>query len=220
MILANTMQCPKWNRHKLVERWPELADHYWLGDNYGWWFVVSDTRTVFISYGWESLVKSVRAHLKGNGLPIPADLNLEMMARYCELTGAPECAEHDPNATERQTFMQDSQRFLRAMQDAVINGLVDQAEAERRAAICSACPQNKEQQFQWCMGCAAQTAATKLAKMTLGVHTSHDAKLHHCRICHCDLKLKPWVRREAMDEPQFRTKWENEVVKCWMIGGQ
>lgn len=214
MILASTTTCPKWNRQKLTDKYPELADYFWLGDSYGWWFAVEATRTVFISYGWGSLVKMVAAHLKGNELHIPADLNLEMMARYCELTGAPECAESDPNASERQSFMRDSQRFLRAMEDALMHdGLVDQDEAERRAEICSRCPFNDKEKFSWCFGCATKTAAAKLAKLSLGLSTSRDAQLKTCGVCHCKLQLKVWCGREVMDEPQFRREWWTE---CWM----
>lgn len=214
MEIIRQVETPvEWTRERLAGMYPGYTI---LGDAKGFFCPIEETRVVYVNYTWPELVRAVRKHLEANRLPVPADLSLEMQARFCEISKSKFCAEHDPYVTERESFMADSQRFLRAMQDAAINGLVDQAEAERRAAICAACPQNQDQRFTWCFSCSAKTAAAKLAKLTLGVSTSRDGELKHCRVCHCDLKLKPWVRREVMDEPKFRGKWENEVVKCWM----
>lgn len=211
-VIARQIECPReWTKTRIQGLYPDFVG---IGDKFGWWIPVEETKTFFVSYGWNELVRMVSAHLKGNGIHIPADLNLEMMARYCELTKSPACAPDDPYATERQSFMRDSQRFLRAMEDAVMHGgLVDQAEAERRAAICEACPQNQPSKWMWCFGCSVRTAAAKLASMTLGVSTSHDANLKQCGVCHCNLKLKVFCGKEVMSEPQFAKLWPDH---CWM----
>lgn len=216
-VIARQVECPReWTMSRIKELYPDFVV---LGDKYGYWVPIEETKTAFISYGWNELVRMVSAHLKGNGIHVPADLNLEMMARFCELTKSPACAPDDPYATERQSFMRKSQRFLRAMDDAVMHGgLVSQEEANRRAALCAQCPKNDKASFSFCLGCSAQTAAAKLAKMTLGWATPLDDKLKVCKICECSLVLKIWCRRETMDEPEFRELWPKDHA-CWMIPG-
>lgn len=214
-VLVSTMEIPKqWTRERVMAMFPG-ATH--VGSTYGWFHYIPETNVVIQDLGWMELVRLVTKHLHGNGIHVPADLNLCMMAEYCRLTNSPACAEDDPNQSERQAFWEDAQRFLRAMEDAVMNdGLVDQAEAERRGALCASCPQNQPEKFGVCFGCSARTAAAKLAKMTLGLSTSHDSKLLTCKNCHCKNALKIWCRREIMDEPRFRDGWEKD--HCWMLG--
>lgn len=210
VIIRHTEIPKEWTQKRLKTLYPDAAV---VGDNYGYWHHVKQTNVVFVSMDWRGLVKAVVAHLKGNELPVPADINFEMMVEYCYNTGSPNCAEEDGNEGERQHYMTMASRFLRAMEDAVVNGLVDQTEAERRAEICSKCPKNTDEKFRWCMGCSAQTAAAKVARFTLGRSTSYDDRLKNCSVCHCVNNLKVHVRREAMDYPELRDKWWSD---CWM----
>lgn len=215
MELIRNVETPnEWTRERLAQMFPGWTI---LGDLKGFFCPIEETRVVFVNFTWNELVRAVRKHLAANEIAIPADLDLEMQARYCEITKSGACAESDPYATERQSFMEDSSRFLRAMQDAVLHGLVPREEAERRASICAGCPMNKPPQFSWCFSCSAATAAAKLAKLTLGVSTSYDDKLAFCRVCHCKLQLKVHVAREAMAESKFEKRWPSET--CWMIEG-
>jgi hypothetical protein len=113
-------------------------------------------------------VKQVSAHLRGNDLRVPPDLSLEMQAWFCEVTGSVFCAEEDKTHSARQRWMAMSARFLRAMEDAIINGLVDQETANHRAEICSRCPKNKPESYRTCTtGCAAKSAAANLRGLFL-----------------------------------------------------
>lgn len=214
MIIARTIEVPReWSKDRVKSLYP---DYLILGSPYGWFYAVEETKTCFINYGWRELVRDVNKHLKGNGIHVPADLNLEMMAEFCRVTSSPSCAESDPDASERQRYMTMASRFLRAVEDAVMNGLVQQDEADRRAEICSRCPHNVKEKFRWCVGCAAQSAAAKLAKFALNKSTPHDGQINSCDVCFCNLPLKVWVRREGMDYPELRKDWWEE---CWMREG-
>jgi len=209
--IARMVEIPReWTKARVQEMYPGFTV---VGAPFGYFHAVQETRCVFVDYSWGEVLKAVKAHLTGNGLPVPADLNLQMMDHWCEITSSPLCAEEDLLMDERRSFMDMSAQFLRAMQDVAHNGTVDQAEAERRASICATCDFNKEAQFSQCFGCSAQTAAAKIAKMVLGKSTTKDSLLKYCRVCHCKLDLKVWPHKDSMDTPNLRAKWPSF---CWM----
>jgi hypothetical protein len=210
VIIISHTEIPKWTQAKVREWYPGYTV---LGSTYGWFAPVHDTKVVFVDLSWKEVMKAVTAHMRGNGVPVPADLSLQLMEEYCRVTGSNACGEEDTTASERQKFMTMASRFLRAMEDAATNGLVSQEEAERRAAICVQCPYNQAEKFSFCGGCSAKTAAAKLARFALGRSTPLDGDLKTCSVCSCRLSLKVWVRREAMDEPSLRDKW---APSCWM----
>lgn len=212
--IVRTTECPPWTKAQILKFHPGYTV---LGSSYGWFAPVHETKVVFVDYGWKDVVAAVRKHRKGNGLPEHADLNYELMVEYCQTTDSTACAEVDTQATERATYMTDLSRFLRAMDDALIQGnIVEQQEAERRAEICSRCPKNQPEKFNWCMGCAAKTVAASIAKRTLDVKTSYDAQLKTCHVCHCVLTLKVFCNRDLMDYPELKDQWWEE---CWMREG-
>lgn len=72
---------------------------------------------------------------------------------------------------------------------------VEQAEAERRAGICTECPMNGKGGLERFFTAPASEAIKrqfeKLESRKLA--TSHDAKLGVCEACYCPLKLKVWA---------------------------
>jgi hypothetical protein len=213
IILRQTEIPKEWTQKRIREKFPTSTI---VGSQYGYWFHVEQTNVVFVEMDWRGLVKSVTAHLKGNGHPVPADIDYQMMVAYCAGTNSPACGEEDLTESLRQRYMTMASRFLRAMEDAVMHGLVPQEEAERRSAICARCPQNQAPAYSVCEGCSAAAWTARVAKLALGRSTSNDHLLRHCAICSCDNKLKVFVRKEAMKYPELEGKWDSA---CWMIEG-
>lgn len=212
MEIIRQVETPvEWTRERLAGMYPGYTI---LGDAKGFFCPIEETRVVYVNYTWNELVRAVRKHLEANRLPVPADLSLEMQARFCEISKSKFCAEHDPYVTERENFMRQSSRFLRAMESAAVDGLVSQEEAERRAALCSVCPHNKAETWNFCLGCNAKSAAARVAKFVMGTSTSLDHALKTCEICSCRLTAKVWINKEAMQEPELKDKWPAEG--CWM----
>jgi hypothetical protein len=85
--------------------------------------------------------------------------------------------------------------------------------AERRAAVCSLCPLNKQ-------GLAIAEAVSEVireqteVKNFLELRTSQDENLHTCSVCDCPLPLKVWqvYRRVKPSEDEM----EKFPTYCWL----
>jgi hypothetical protein len=208
MVLARTTETPRYNKAYLEERYPGFTI---LGDRQGWFYPVEATRVVFCSVGWNSLVEDVRAHLKGNGLPVDPNLSLSMQEFWCREVSAENCSEPaNPNMKDTVAM---AERFLRTAKAFVFSGAekVPQEEAERRAAICADCPMNVTGNF--CTSCFMRNMVASTVAMVSGWKTSKDDKLKACGVCSCDLKIKVHVPKDQMNYKELDGLW---AEKCWM----
>ena len=89
---------------------------------------------------------------------------------------------------------------------------VEQAEAERRAAICANCPSNLH---GICTSCPGNEFFDLFGWFVrAGKKTSVDAALDTCRVCKCLLRAKVWVQQSTLNELSQHTYPEN----CWLYG--
>lgn len=96
--------------------------------------------------------------------------------------------------------------------------LVDQAEAERRAAICSKCP-FKAQMTLPCARCLSALENVVLA-ITGAHHTQYDERLAACGVCKCYISASVWLPLETQcvgvsDEMRERFAFAKESFNCW-----
>lgn len=140
-------------------------------------FCQPETGEVFTADHPQVLVEMVRQHRKVRGLPIGSQFETEVLgpapADVAPLGAAP----------ARRVGVADVARFLRATASWVADGggPAPQEEAERRAAICAACPQNVE--VEGCWGCGG---VRRLLEAAIGRRrTSRDDSLRGCAVCGC-----------------------------------
>jgi len=109
----------------------------------------------------------------------------------------------------REIQASDVKRFFTTVAKWASDGgtMVDSGEAERRASICAACPQNVP--IRGCMGCS--TILPKLLKVIGGATTSKDALLKGCKICGCELKAKVHLPSDVMVDGE-----SNFPEHCWI----
>jgi len=114
---------------------------------------------------------------------------------------------------------------IRTLNDWIDSGepAVPKEEAERRAAICVACPLNGEGGLEKIFTAPASEAIRrqfeKLESRKLS--TSHDAKLNICMACHCPMRLKVWTPFHFIKE-QLSEATLNDLKKgrnCWIVEG-
>jgi hypothetical protein len=211
LIRKNTI--PKeFNREKLKELFPTATI---VGDVYGFFYHVEATNTVFVSYGWRDLTKTVQEHLVGNGIEIPVNLALIMQATFCQYR--PDlCVERSAEAEERVgAFLMMKRFYNSAVKPYLAGQLVDQEEANRRAAICATCPKNTDKLVEFCVSCSTRSLVGHINQFLTSRHTPSDPLLKTCQICSCDLKMKCWCPKSSMDEPELRDKWPTDHP-CWM----
>ncbi len=207
MILQRTTEAPKHKRDEVQRRYPGYKV---IGDRMGWFYPVEQTKVVLMSIGWPSLVKETREHLRGNDLPVPPNLSEVMQTWYCETIGGEACGEPPPVAPHDLRAL--AERFLRTAKKFVFDGgqKVPQEEAERRAAICAACPKNVH--ADWCSGCFLTSLTASAVGMVSGWKTSQDDKIQSCSVCGCRLSLKVHLGLDSMRYRELDGMWPEH---CW-----
>ena len=205
--LVRAIEIPKFTKDRIKTICPGYT---LIGDPYGWFYPVEQTKVVVVSYGWVTLIDAVKAHMAGNGIKEPLTLELVMGDFICHYV--PDwCEELRPEREAKVSAWKMMKKFYRAVEAAWHLGQVSQEEAERRAAICAQCPSNTDQLVDFCIGCSTRDLVGKVTGFMQSKHTSQDAKLKTCARCHCRLALKIWMPKEGMVDPEIQ--WPDH---CWM----
>lgn len=93
---------------------------------------------------------------------------------------------------------------------------VDQALADKRAAVCSVCPMN--QPGDWYTVAPAELIKSTLeARKDLKLVTPSDAALKSCAVCKCLMRLKVWVPLDFIvknTKPEIMAEFPKE--NCWI----
>lgn len=203
------VEVPKGPRRKeLRELYPDFQV---IGDDYGWYWPVEETKTVVVSYGFPTLIEAIKKHLDANDIPIRVELEREIHEFSCQKV-PDSCEELDEKSGEKIKLWYLAKKFFTAVISAATQGLVSQDEAERRALICSTCPHNGGSSLNLCTGgCHTAKFVKEAAEALSTKHTSLDNRLNTCTRCECSLRLKIWIPKEGMEDASI--EWPSF---CWM----
>jgi hypothetical protein len=158
-----------------------------------WVYTQPETGFTIRTIVWNDLLNKVRLHRLANGIPCnPGWVEefedevckaMKLSGRWCELVGT-------KTTTKRGVSFSDVTNFLRVLSAWMPKKeWVDQQEAERRAAICAACPHNVE-----VSGCSACSNIVGTITGFLGKRaTGQDAKLKGCNVCGCSNRAQVHV---------------------------
>jgi len=170
---------------------------------------------------FSSLCREVRNWRKANAWPIGLGLTDEIEQAVCR-SYPNECQIHDdrvPDRNRRYSITHVMQGTINMVRHK-LNGsvLVDEAEAERRAAICANCPNN----VSFSKPCSSNCPELKdLIQALVGSKkTSKDSLLKSCQICGCFLGISVWVPLEVQnksltDRQKMQFEYANQTVGCW-----
>jgi hypothetical protein len=164
---------------------------------------------------WSQMLQQVHSHRVGNlGCDIEAGWQARLEHDYClqnSLDGTQWCSDEKYYAPDesRPLHWSDIQRFLFSMIQWVAGGrkLVEQDEAERRAAICATCPKNVDLHVA-CPSCVKLDAL--IAETKGDRATSLDASLRNCEVCRCFLPTLVFYPEEAISK-----KGLTYPPNCW-----
>lgn len=152
----------------------------------------------FLAHAWTytDWIDVERRHLYANNREIPATLESDMQNQICQTLPPGWCLYDDPNRRRPSTtvYFSDMAAGLKTFAKWVVSGMkyVPQAEADRRASICSKCYLNVD--VQGCAGCA------QAVKDVIGdKKTKHDSTLRSCAVCKCFLKAKVHFPMDTLD---------------------
>jgi hypothetical protein len=161
----------------------------------GWRYRQEQSKFVITGESYADLLKNVIAHRKHKGFE-PTDsesVGLEIQRQICVRLSRHECKSEGPSdnwtpipSTHDIFNIESIRSFSASAWEWLKDGgsLVDEAEADRRAEICRACPANSDA-GQGCMKC-------HLAKV-VGTFVPEKRKLPGltmCIFCGCDLRAK------------------------------
>jgi hypothetical protein len=183
----------------------------------GFRYTQAETRTTIRAPDYGNLFASVREHRLANHLPLTTYWEAEVEDQLCQQLPPGFCKHQDPG--------RDRNVFSRVTWEQVISGTqtlaswlssglqhVDQASADRRAAICAGCYFN----VQISGACGACGHLQNLAaRLTSGRKTSSDFWLKACSVCRCALQAKVWVPIESVASGMSDEMLNNYPDFCW-----
>lgn len=138
-----------------------------------------------------------------------------MQATFCQYR--PDlCVERSEESEAKVgAFLMMKRFYNSAIKPYLAGQLVDQEEANRRAAICATCPKNTDKLVEFCVSCSTRSLVGHINQFLTSRHTPSDHLLKTCQICQCLLPMKIWVKKEDMDDPELRERWPTNH-QCWM----
>lgn len=190
----------------------------------GWEYVEPRTGEKFKGGSLVELTAKVQKHRESNNLwPISeTEVQVEIENQICQRVGHEWCQ-----------FMKAGQwgfsinfdkiragtRSLLGWAKAAVTGedpYVNEAEANRRAEICSKCWANKA--ITGCYGCGLADRIREMLVQAKGSRwTQHDAKLHACVVCGCANAAQVWIKEEILAPAVTEEQREcyREIPNCW-----
>ena len=180
-------------------------------------------RYVFPEDGYEALATThdgwmtqAGMHAQANGLASPS--SIEMEEQLCRTLPPGWCRYDDPNRPRPLVSLgwEDVVGALNVFKSWLTGGLktVDQAEADRRALVCSRCYLNTN--VTGCAGCQ------KLVGEVVGnLKTKYDFALKSCAVCKCVLRAAVHFPVDVMTGHENASNQEMYPSHCWKkIGGE
>ena len=168
-----------------------------LPSSEGWTYTDPDTGTVLKSRDLRRLSAQATQLRVANKLGLPRNWSLVFRSLICEQNslGPRFCRpteskrQPDPKPPEKRSIsITDVRNFLLVVKEwlGTRADFVSKEEAERRAAICAACPLNVE--ATGCLGCSS--IASMVTSIVGKRETSKDAQLENCYACGCSNKAQ------------------------------
>lgn len=178
--------------------------------NGGWRYTDSRTGIKFADNALNAIYQRVYKTWMANDIPVPENWKEVVADEIC--TQLPHCNCREAGVPERYMTLEDVARFGVTLKNWLASGgaFVPQEEADRRAAICRKCPENRP--VGMCLGCSA--TLRWMAERVGWPSTKVDPELQSCAICSCLNRLKVHVPLGVIDNkgleyPSF----------CWQNGG-
>lgn len=162
------------------------------GTENNWRYVQPETGVVFTGFSFWQVSNDVRQHRAAMKLDLSEGWEERFQDELCQQNEQVTCTGRKLSVKKRRLTLLDLRRFFITMTNWKGN-MVDQAEADRRANICSTCPLNVT--VGGCWGCAGMMK--KVVELVGNKQTSRDSALESCKVCGCVLRAKVWLPVDA-----------------------
>lgn len=190
----------------------------------GYRYVQPETGEVFDGQCLSGTVDLVGRHRQTMSLarPSPDEIRADVEDQICMRVGHEWCSHMKAGSWGFRVdwdTIQAGTRALMAWALAAVKGenpYVDQAEANRRAAICSKCWANHS--IGGCAGCGMADRIRDLLTDAKGDRrTPLDERLGHCLVCGCSNAAQIWIRPDLLDGAMsdHQRACYGEIPNCW-----
>ena len=198
-----------------------MLKFYWPNKGGDWWqWPVKQTGMTIKANSLSMLTMRVRDHLDANGFSdvvIDEDELVHHAASIAKKLDPNCCYDMPPKKMqERRISLSDVIRFTKTIFVNMSKGAnrVDQAEADRRAQICSNCPHNISP--YGCGSCSGSGLAAATVGLLVGDRkTSFDAKLQACQFCGCFNKAQVWFPISDLHAALEQNIRNDLPENCW-----
>lgn len=175
--------------------------------------------TVIVQNHREDWYSKIKAHFVMNGYPLPDDWKEQFEHQLCQLLPPGFCkwetGEDARPLLEARLTMGDLFRGMEVLLRiaASPDPLVDQKEADRRAAICGGCFANLH-----IPGCAPCMKIPDMVASIAGARTTkYDYLLKSCGVCHCQNSAAVWIKESILAKGithDMHAKYQ-QLPWCW-----
>lgn len=188
-------------------------------DAEGWSFrfVHPETGRKSAGNSYWSWMEAVKEHIRANNLPKPDNLAAICEDQLCGTLPPHLCVYEsgDPPPTDTRIDFSSVVDWLKAIGTKIISGepYVEQAESERRAAICVACPYNVVIVGGCGGGCKklAEFFTPGMAKL----QTKQDSRLRSCAICKCYNSIAVHFPLQILEHDDTPERQADYPEHCW-----
>lgn len=185
-------------------------------DNYRYTF---QDGTVIRQSVYSDWLNKIRDHYEWNGIPRPDNYVALAEDQLCHLLPPGWCKYDDGTdawgVVDTRLGMGDLFRGMEVLTRIVLHPdpLVDQAEAERRAKICSGCPVNAH--IEGCLPC--MKIPDVVASIKGARTTEADQFLKNCLVCKCVNSAAVWIKEEVLAKGITPTQHQQYQAfdHCW-----
>jgi hypothetical protein len=195
----------------------------------GYWYREPSTGVIRDGQSLVGTIKQTVEHRLSNNLPRQSfeeareDIECQICQRIPpEFCTDPRCSVVAPERVTTRMLITGSLALWKWISSKLSGRepFVDQAEADRRAAICARCFLNVAK-LQSCSNCAKGETLREAIGVTIGDRTTNrDGALGACGVCGCLNRITVWFSGEIISETMtddLRAKYKT-VPGCWKSG--
>lgn len=184
----------------------------------GWKFTVAETGVVVTAPYFKILKSRVRAHLVANNLPVADDFDSWLADAACKENslGAPFCGQEVAKPVGIMPYLTFgvAARFIKTVIGAVRDRkFVSREEAERRVAVCMACPYAGS--IAGCKGCSSIFKEMERALADSPVNVEEGKE--HCLACGCLIRAKVLLDNGTLDRAEAGSESVPYHESCWRL---
>jgi len=182
----------------------------------GFRYTQTESQTEFRTITFKDILDKVRLHRLANGYMMGPGWEDKLESDMCENyeVGVWRFVD-EPAATAgpRSVKVSDVLNFLKFAANWLSSGaqLVEPEIAEKRAEICRGCPLN--QPIEGCSPCVQM--AERVSRLVGARATKHDARLHGCSICGCQIRAMVWFPLESLQKSMTDSMFDAAPSWCW-----